>query len=94
MTTCIASRLVPIANLRGQWRGWRRDLLAAYDDAGRLVASYPRGTELDVALASARHHDTGALEDLIEVLRLEARDGNIEAAGVVAEYERDIKGRA
>ncbi len=52
--------------------GYRTDLLIAVDDEGLLLASYPDGTSLEVAMASAAYHDSGSSEDLQKLLALEA----------------------
>lgn len=60
--------------------------LAAFDADGALVVAYPVGTALDVAMASAAYHDSGNIDDLITLNRLEARDGNAESADFLRRY--------
>lgn len=65
---------------------YRTDLLAVVDQSGRLTAAFPAGTQLDTALASVAHADSGDTEDLLALLRLEARDGNAEAAAALRRH--------
>jgi len=60
-------------------------LYASFDDDS-LVACYPRGTAVDVVLASVAYANSGDSEDLRALLALEARDGNEEAAAWLAKY--------
>jgi hypothetical protein len=61
----------------------------AFDESGDLIASYPAGTSLDVALASAAYHDSGDWSDMVALLKLEARDGNADAANLLRKMGRD-----
>ena len=84
MTTAIATLITCAPRRLGDLRKaeslpYRSIGLAAFDSENRLIAQYPRNTKLDVAVASAKYEDTGAHEDLVALLKLEARDGNEEA---------------
>lgn len=63
-----------------------RNRLAQFNDSAFLVASFPPGTPLDTALAAVRYHDSQATDDLLALLRLEARDGNFAAAEVLQKH--------
>lgn len=54
--------------------------LAQFSDSAFLVASFPPGTPLDTAQAAVRYHDSQSTDDLLALLRLEARYGNLAAA--------------
>ena len=89
MTTAIANLITRghrrIGDLRkAESLQYRPIGLAAFDGENRLIAQYPRNTKLDVAVASAKYEDTGAHEDLVARLNLEARDGNEDARNVLA----------
>lgn len=60
--------------------------LAQFNDSAFLVASFPPGTALDTALAATRYHDSQSTDDLLALLRLEARDGNVAAAEVLQQH--------
>lgn len=60
--------------------------LAQFNDSAFLMAAFPPGTALDTALAAARYHDSQSADDLLALLRLEARDGNLDAAAVLQEH--------
>lgn len=95
MTTAIATLITRAPRSIGELRLFNEGVLlpyrplglAAFDSENRLTAQYPRDTKLDVALASAKYEDTGAHEDLVSLLKLEARDGNDDAAAVLARHE-------
>ena len=84
MTTAIASLIARaprrLGDLRtGERLSCRSIGFAAFDCENRLIAQYSRDTKLDVALASAKYTDSGSHEDLVALLKLEARDCNDEA---------------
>lgn len=92
MTTAIANLITRgprrIGDLRkAESLPYRPIGLAAFDGENRLIAQYPRGTKLDVAVASAKYTDSGSHEDLVELLKLEARDGNEDARKVLGHRE-------
>lgn len=60
--------------------------LAQFSDSAFLIASFPPGTALDTALAAVRYHDSQSTDDLVALLRLEARDGNLAAAEVLQQH--------
>jgi hypothetical protein len=84
MTTAIATLITCAPRRIGDLRKavslpYRPTGLAAFDSENRLIAQYSRDTMLDVALASAKYADSGSHEDLVAILKLEARDGNEDA---------------
>lgn len=88
MTTAIATLITcsprRIRDLRtGGLLPYRPIGFAAFD-GDRLIAQYSRDTKLDVAVASAKYADSGSHEDLVALLKLEARDGNEDARNVLA----------
>lgn len=85
--TTIASALIRKGSLDPAKAGqYIQGRLVAVGEDGEVIASFPPGTPLDVALASAKHRDSGAVEDLVSLLKLEARDGNSDAAAVLKRY--------
>ena len=89
MTTAIATLITRAPRRIGDLRNTEPLLycpvgLAAFDSENCLTAQYPRDTKLDVAVASAKYADSGSHEDLVALLKLEARDGNEDARNVLA----------
>jgi hypothetical protein len=79
MITIASLLLTKTVGLRNPVTTYVKGRYAAFDGAN-LVATYPDGTSLDVAMASAEYENTGSSDALRELLTLEARDGNTEAA--------------
>ena len=84
MTTAIATLITcaprRLGDLRtGEHLPYRSIGFAAFDGENHLIAQYSRDTKLDVAVAYAKYADSGSHEDLVALLKLEARDGNEDA---------------
>ena len=71
--------------LKGNEKAYQRDIFAAFD-GDEFVTTYPEGTALDVAIASATYENSKSSEDLRVLLMLEARDGNEDAAELMKRY--------
>lgn len=85
MATLIASSFQLVGAL-GAPKRVAGPLIAVDCGTGELVATYPMGTPLDTAVASAAYHDSGSREDMIGLLRLQARDGDEEAVSFFRRY--------
>jgi len=72
--------------LKGSAKDYTPGVYAAFQDNGDLVATFPVGTDLELAAASVAYENSDSLEDLRTLMTLEARGGNSDAAAWLTRY--------
>lgn len=82
----------PLGLLRGSVKEYTPGMYAAFEES-EFIASFPRGTPLDLACASIARENARGLPDESEKLKalmeLEAREGNVDATSWLQRYYPD-----